>query len=88
MKIRAYDIHGAAQGIITFAVAPQELGGDVAFSHKLLDWTIDNMWDPRSGWFFYQKRRLYRTRIRMLRWCQAWMARAIGCYLERTRGEA
>ena len=83
-----HDIHGAAQGIITFAVAPEALGGDLKFSRRVLNWTIDHMYDPESGWFHYQQRRFYRTRVRLLRWCQAWMARAIGCYLERARGGA
>jgi hypothetical protein len=36
-----------------------------------------NMWDPRSGWFSYQKRRGFRTNIRELRWCQGWMSWAL-----------
>jgi hypothetical protein len=45
------------------------------------------MFDPDSGWFYYQKRRGFRTRIRELRWCQGWMAWALVSYLE-TRGRA
>jgi hypothetical protein len=40
------------------------------------------MYEPESHWFFYQKHRFYRTRIPLLRWCQAWMAQAIACHLE------
>ena len=53
---------------------------------RVLDWTLANMWDPDSGWFYYQKRAHYRTAIRELRWCQAWMSWALACYLE-TSGE-
>ncbi len=77
-----FDIHGAAQGVITFALADRALGEGSAFSRKVLTWTMENMYDPRSGWFYYQRRRFYRTRVRLLRWCQAWMGQAIGCYLE------
>ncbi len=77
-----YDIHGAAQGIITFALAQRATGSGAEISRAVLDWTIENMYDPQTCWFYYQKKRLYRTRIRLLRWCQAWMAWAIGCHLE------
>ena len=84
MNDRKYplDIHGAAQGIITFALAQRATGTGADFSEKVLRWTLANMYDPDSGWFFYQRRRLIRSRIRLLRWCQAWMARALGCHLE------
>jgi hypothetical protein len=48
----------------------------------VLDWTLGHMWDPASGWFYYQKRRRYRTRIRELRWCQGWMSWALASYME------
>ena len=41
------------------------------------------MWDPASGWFYYQKRPATTgPRIRELRWCQGWMSWALACYLE------
>ncbi len=85
MNDRKYplDIHGAAQGIITFALAQQATGTGADFSQTVLRWTLANMYDPDSGWFYYQRRRLFRTRIRLLRWCQAWMTWALGCHLER-----
>ena len=52
-------------------------------SRRVLDWTIDRMYDPSTGWFDYQRRRFIRKRIRLLRWCQAWMAWALGCHMER-----
>jgi hypothetical protein len=81
-----YDIHGCAQGVITFSLSQQHSskGGDVA--QRVLAWTIANMWDPASGWFYYQKRRWYRTKIRELRWCQAWMAWALALHIESTSG--
>jgi hypothetical protein len=77
-----YDIHGAAQGILTFSRCQEAtgVGGDVA--RRILEWTVREMWDPDSGWFYYQKRRFYRTRIRELRWCQGWMSWALARYLE------
>jgi hypothetical protein len=77
-----HDIHGAAQGIITFALAGQATGMGAEMSRRVLGWTLDAMYEPATAWFSYQKHRFYTTRIRLLRWCQAWMAWAIGCHIE------
>jgi hypothetical protein len=84
MNDRLYpiDIHGCAQGIITFSLQQRHMGTGAATATRVLEWTLANMWDPASGWFYYQKRRGYRTRIRELRWVQGWMSRALSCYLE------
>jgi hypothetical protein len=77
------DVHGCAQGVLTFSLRQARRGEGGEQAAKVLDWTVQNLWDPRSGWFYYQKRRGFRTRIRELRWCQAWMAWAIAAHLER-----
>lgn len=77
-----FDIHGSAQGIITFSLQQRHRGRGAAVAGRVLGWTLDNMWDPKSGWFYYQKRRAFRTRIRELRWCQGWMSLALASYLE------
>ena len=81
------DIHGCAQGVITFALQQQHQGVGADMSRRVLDWTLANMWDPKTGWFYYQQRplpggRTYRTKIRELRWCQGWMSWAIASHLE------
>jgi len=70
------DIHGAAQGIITFTEA-----GDTEFAKKIIDWTIDNLY-AGNGQFYYQKCRLYTKKFTLMRWCQAWMAYALSEYLK------
>jgi hypothetical protein len=84
MSDRLYpiDIHGCAQGIITFSLQQRYLGTGAPVASRVLRWTLDNMWDPASGWFFYQRRRWFRTRIRELRWCQGWMSWALASYIE------
>jgi hypothetical protein len=77
-----FDIHGCAQGIITFSLRQRHRGEGAQMAGRVLDWTLSNMWDPKSGWFYYQKRRAFRTRIRELRWCQGWMSMALASYLE------
>jgi hypothetical protein len=88
MNDRLYpiDIHGCAQGVITFSLQQRHRGTGRATATRVLGWTLDNMWDPRSGWFYYQRRRGYRTRIRELRWCQGWMSWALASYLENCGG--
>jgi hypothetical protein len=76
------DIHGAAQGIISFSLAQTAIGQGAETATRVLRWTLANMWDPKSAWFHYQKRRLGSLRIPLLRWGQAWMAHALGVYLE------
>jgi len=90
MSDRLYpiDIHGCAQGVITFSLQQRYLGAGGDTAARVLQWTLDNMWDPGSGWFYYQRRRRYRTRIRELRWCQGWMSWALASYLENCGGTA
>jgi len=90
MSDRLYpvDIHGCAQGVITFSLRQRHAGTGGQTAARVLRWTLDNMWDPASGWFYYQRRRGYRTRIRELRWCQGWMSWALASYLENCAGEA
>lgn len=71
-----YDIHGAAQGILTFARHPQEYP-DLAT--RIAHWAIEHMFDPR-GRFYYQRTRWFTKRFTLMRWCNAWMARALARY--------
>jgi hypothetical protein len=89
MSDRLYpvDIHGCAQGVITFSLQQRHLDTGAETATRVLDWTLGHMWDPGSGWFYYQRRRGYRTRIRELRWCQGWMSWALASYLENCGGE-
>ena len=65
------DIHGAAQGILSFALA-----GDLEFARTIADWTIENLYKG-NGNFSYQKFWFYTNRFTDMRWCNAWMARAL-----------
>jgi hypothetical protein len=76
------DIHGCAQGVITFSLQRRHLGAGADMARRILGWTLAHMWDPASGWFYYQQRRGFRTSIRELRWCQGWMACALASYME------
>ncbi len=68
-----HDIHGAAQGIITFS---RHLEDFSAKAESIARWALDTMYNV-SGRFYYQEGRFYRKRFTLMRWCNAWMARAL-----------
>ena len=70
-QIFPMDVHGAAQGIVTFALA-----GDREFASRIADWAIRNLYKG-DGNFAYQRTRFYTKRFTLMRWCNAWMARAL-----------
>lgn len=72
-----HDIHGAAQGILTFSRHLKEYPG---FAENITDWAINNMYHP-SGYFYYQQRKFFTIRFTLLRWCNGWMSRALSSYL-------
>jgi hypothetical protein len=68
-----YDIHGAAQGVLTFARHQQEYPG---FATKVAAWAMNNMYHA-DGRFYYQKNRWRTKRFTLMRWCNAWMFKAL-----------
>jgi hypothetical protein len=74
------DAHAAATAIITLQQLQELDGGALPFARTVADWTIRNLRDSR-GFFYYQRRRFYRTRTPYMRWTQAWMLYALGTLL-------
>ncbi len=75
-----FDIHGAAQGIITFTRHRDLYPG---LAERIADWALHNMY-LGQGRFAYQKTRYFRKSFTLLRWCNAWMFRALACHLRET----
>lgn len=74
-----YDVHGAAQGILTFSRCPRR--EDYApLADRIVRWSLDNLYDSR-GFFYYQRGRWHTKRFCFLRWCNGWMARALAAYV-------
>ena len=78
-----YDIHGAAQGILTFSRHLDTYG---FLARRIARWALDEMYDP-EGRFYHQRTRWYTKTLTQLRWCNAWMVRglaalALGMHLE------
>jgi len=70
-----HDIHGAAQGILSFS-SPRNRQRYPELAPKIVDWAIGRMYHP-EGRFFYQETRLNRKNFTFLRWCNAWMCHAL-----------
>ena len=80
MNTRSYphDIHGAAQGIISFTKASEYAPEYLAWAHKVAHWTLANLYRPQTCDFAYRISRWGRWNYSLMRWCNAWMARALG----------
>lgn len=77
------DIHAPAQLIVTLT----KLGhfkAHRALADKVLQWTITHMQHHR-GYFYYQKKKWFSSRIPYMRWAQSWMFAALSYYLKQTK---
>lgn len=72
-----HDIHGAAQGIITFSRHQTDYPG---LADNITHWALSKMYHP-AGRFYYQETPYFRKRFTLLRWCNGWMAYALSALL-------
>lgn len=77
-KLYPFDIHGSAQGIISFRKAAryEAIYHDIA--DTIYSWAIHHLYRPNKNDFIYRKGRFVKWNYSLMRWCNAWMARAIG----------
>ncbi len=73
-----HDVHGAAQGIITFTKASRYRSDYFPFLLKIADWALDNLYNPRTCEFIYRRGKWITWNYSLMRWCNAWMTRALG----------
>jgi len=73
-----HDVHGSAQGVITFSRHDQEFPG---LSRRIASWGLDNLYSG-DGRFYYQKERFHTKTFTLMRWCNAWMAFALSQQLQ------
>jgi rhamnogalacturonyl hydrolase YesR len=78
-KVFPLDVHGSAQGIITFTKASRFDAHFNELAEKIAFWAINNMQHPRKGFFYYQKTRLFRKPFTLMRWSCGWMSRGLSC---------
>ncbi len=73
-----FDVHGAAQGILTFKKAAQHKSQYLTQAQKVTAWAVNNLYNADRKEFIYRKDRFYKWNYSLMRWCNAWMARALG----------
>jgi hypothetical protein len=76
-KIYPLDVHGSAQGIITFIKASQFDKRYIQLAKKFANWAIDNMQNKKKGYFYYQKTKWFRKPFTLMRWSCGWMSRGL-----------
>lgn len=74
-----HDIHGAAQGILTFS-ALENRTRHSQLASRVIDWALSRMYHA-EGRFYYQETRYRVKKVTFIRWCNAWMCRALASYL-------
>lgn len=75
------DIHSPAQLIVTL-VRTDRFKQHKKLAEKVIKWTIENM-QSEKGYFYYQKKKFWTSRIPYIRWSQAWMFYALSFYLHK-----
>ncbi len=73
-----FDIHGAAQGIISFVKAARYDKAFLSQARIIADWTLANLYRSDTHDFAYRRGRFVTWNYSLMRWCNAWMARALG----------
>ncbi len=69
------DIHAPAQLIVTLSKLGK-LSQHKHLADKVLNWTITHMQD-KKGYFYFQKKKYFTSKIPYMRWAQAWMFYAL-----------
>ncbi len=76
-KTYPFDVHGSAQGIISFVKASRFDKNYLDLAEKIANWAIDNMQNRKKGFFYYQKTSLFRKPYTLMRWSCGWMSRGL-----------
>lgn len=71
-----YDIHGSAQGLISFS---RSFTQNESLLERIFNWMTTNLYSG-DGRFYYQRTRFFTKRITFMRWCNAWGFRSIARY--------
>jgi hypothetical protein len=80
------DMHNTAQLIITLSkVGKFEENKNLI--DRVLNWSQENMFDKKRGYFYYYKQKYFTIKINYIRWIQAWMFLAYSHYLSNTKCE-
>jgi hypothetical protein len=81
------DIHSAAEAINCLVFLANFDKRAFSKASKVLEWTLDNLYDSVNHDFYYAMMKsrftggIYRSKIKYMRWSQAWMLRALSRYM-------
>lgn len=78
------DMHSPAQLVVTLD-SLRRLDEQAALVERVMSWSLKNMYDPRRGYFYFQKHRWGTNPIPYFRWTQAWMYYALTLLLNKGR---
>ena len=73
-RLYLVDIHAPAEAISFFSGEGDKYR---ALVNKILNWTLDNMYDAGQGIFYFRKANHFTIKIPYLRWSEAWAFRAL-----------
>ncbi|NAS31633.1 delta-aminolevulinic acid dehydratase [Flavobacteriaceae bacterium R38] len=79
------DIHAPAQLVVTLSRL-EVLQENKDLINRVLGWTINNM-QSEKGYFYYQKKKFFSSKIPYIRWAQAWMFYAFSYYFKEIENE-
>ena len=72
-----FDIHGSAQGMITFIKAARYNPRFLDQAYIISDWAVNNLYRKENHDFIYRQGRWLKWNYSFMRWCNAWMSRAL-----------
>ena len=75
------DAHSAGAAVVAFAELKDSEPDALELARRVAHWAVRELFD-RRGFFYYQRRRLYKVRTPYMRWSQAWMTYALARLLE------
>lgn len=84
-QIYPIDVHGSAQGVITFLKASRFNPEYRQLAYQIASWAIQNMQSP-AGFFYYQKTRFFKKPFTIMHWSNGWMARALSELIREAHG--
>ena len=79
-KIYPFDVHGAAQGIISFTKAGRHNKEYLKFADIVVEKSFELFYRKNQNDFIYRKGQYFNWNFSLMHWCNGWMARAIGEY--------
>ena len=79
-RLYLVDIHAPAEAIYFFS---SEIGYE-ELANRILNWTLDNMYDRNTGLFYFRKKGAITIKTPYMRWSEAWAFRALARYSQAT----